>query len=195
MKTVVLATGNEGKLRELKRLLAPLRFDLRLQSEFDVQEADETGTTFVENALIKARHASDITRCAAIADDSGLIVPSLQRLPGVRSARFAGDSASDLDNNALLLEKIEGLDRRAYFVCVLVYLDHYADPTPRIAMGKWFGEIGEEPRGEDGFGYDPLFRINDLNCTAAELDTQSKNQISHRAKASQELLRLFEKSN
>lgn len=191
MKTVVLASGNSGKLRELTRLCGPLNFDLRLQSEFNVQEADETGTTFVENALIKARHATTMTGHAAIADDSGLVVPSLDGSPGVRSARFAGDKASDSDNNALLLERIQGLSREAYFVCVLVFMDHALDPTPQIATGRWFGEIIDEPRGEHGFGYDPLFYVRELNCTSAELEIEKKNEISHRSKAARQLLSLL----
>lgn len=191
MKTVVLASGNSGKLRELTGLLAPLQFDLRLQSEFEVEEAQETGTTFVENALIKARHASTLTGHAAIADDSGLVVPSLDGLPGVRSARFAGDHASDSDNNALLLERIQGLSRDAYFVCVLVFMDHALDPTPLIAMGRWFGEIIDEPRGEHGFGYDPLFYVRELDCTSAELEIEKKNEISHRARAAHQLFSLL----
>lgn len=191
MKTVVLASGNSGKLRELTRLCGPLNFDLRLQSEFNVQEADETGTTFVENALIKARHATTLTGHAAIADDSGLVVPSLDGLPGVRSARFAGDNASDSDNNALLLERIQGLSREAYFVCVLVFMDHALDPTPQIATGRWFGEIIDEPKGEHGFGYDPLFYVRELDCTSAELEIEKKNEISHRSKAARQLLSLL----
>lgn len=191
MKTVVLASGNSGKLRELTRLCGPLNFDLRLQSEFNVQEADETGTTFVENALIKARHATTLTGHAAIADDSGLVVPSLDGSPGVRSARFAGDNASDSDNNAFLLKRIQGLSREAYFVCVLVFMDHALDPTPQIATGRWFGEIVDEPRGEHGFGYDPLFYVRELNCTSAELEIEKKNEISHRSKAARQLLSLL----
>ena len=194
MKTVVLATGNEGKLRELKKLFAPLGFDLRLQSDFDVDSADESASTFVENALIKARHACHLTGHRVIADDSGLVVPALNGAPGIRSARFAGESAIDADNNALLLEKIQGLERQAYFLCVLVHLEHALDPTPLIATGRWFGEILDEPRGHNGFGYDPLFFVRELNCTAAELETQQKNQVSHRAQASQAMLRLLQSS-
>ena len=188
---VVLASGNAGKLRELSLLLQPLNFELRLQTEFDVRSPAETGETFVENAIIKARHASAVTGHRAIADDSGLVVPSLDGRPGVRSARFAGDGTSDAANNALLLDQIQGRNRYAYFVCVLVYMHDTHDPIPTIATGRWHGTIVEEPRGKHGFGYDPLFFDRELNCTSAQLDTQRKNKVSHRAKAAEQLIRLL----
>ena len=188
--TIVLASGNAGKLAELQRILDPLGVTLRPQSDFAVPEVDETGLTFVENALLKARAASAHSGHPAIADDSGLEVDALQGAPGIRSARFAG-GGGDAANNAKLLESLAGVpeaDRTARYQCVLVYLRHPEDPTPLICSGSWEGRILEAPRGSRGFGYDPLFWVPGQNCSAAELDPAEKNRISHRARASAALL-------
>lgn len=188
--TIVLASGNAGKLAELQRILDPLGVTLRPQSDFAVPEVDETGLTFVENALLKARAASAHSGHPAIADDSGLEVDALQGAPGIRSARFAG-GGGDAANNAKLLESLAGVpeaDRTARYQCVLVYLRHPEDPTPLICSGSWEGRILEAPRGIGGFGYDPLFWVPGQNCSAAELDPAEKNRISHRARASAALL-------
>lgn len=188
--TIVLASGNAGKLAELQRILDPLGVTLRPQSDFAVPEVDETGLTFVENALLKARAASAHSGHPAIADDSGLEVDALQGAPGIRSARFAG-GGGDAANNAKLLESLAGVpeaDRTARYQCVLVYLRHPEDPTPLICSGSWEGRILEAPRGIGGFGYDPLFWVPGQNCSAAELDPAEKNRISHRAHASAALL-------
>lgn len=182
---LVLASGNAGKLRELHRILVPLGLNLRSQAEFDMPEVAETGLTFVENALLKARAAAGHTGLPAIADDSGLEVDFLQGAPGIHSARYSGEG--DAGNNARLLQDLAGVpdDRRgARYQCVLVYLRHPLDPTPIICQGSWEGRILETPRGEGGFGYDPLFYVPEFDCSAAELDSAVKNQVSHRAKAS-----------
>jgi len=182
--TVVLASGNAGKLKELDRILAPLGLNLRSQSEFQVPEVAETGLTFVENALIKARAAAEHSGLAAIADDSGLEVEALQGAPGIHSARYSG--AGDTANNRKLLAALEGLphqERRARFQCVLVYMQHAADPTPLICQGSWDGFILPAPSGKDGFGYDPLFYVPGEDCSAADLPRAIKNRISHRARA------------
>ena len=186
---VVLASGNAGKLRELGALLAPLHLELITQAGLGIEPAAETGCTFVENALIKARHASEQSGLPAIADDSGISVAALSGAPGVRSARFAGARASDADNNAKLLALLAGAtDRRAHFCCVMVYLRHPEDPMPIIATGRWHGEIARTPRGGSGFGYDPCFFLPELSCTAAELPQDRKNRISHRGLASAALV-------
>lgn len=192
--TLVLASGNAGKLAELQRILDPLGVNLRPQSDFAVPEVDETGLTFVENALLKARAASAHSGHPAIADDSGLEVDALQGAPGIRSARFAG-GGGDAANNAKLLEALAGVPearRSARYQCVLVYLRHPGDPTPLICSGSWEGRILETPRGSGGFGYDPLFWVPERNCSAAELDPAAKNHISHRARASAALLEALE---
>ncbi|MGE0483159.1 MAG: RdgB/HAM1 family non-canonical purine NTP pyrophosphatase [Gammaproteobacteria bacterium] len=186
MREVVLASGNAGKLAELRELLAGLPLTLYAQSAFAVTEAEETGTTFVENAIIKARHAAAVTGRAAIADDSGLVVPVLEGAPGVHSARYAGPAAGDAANVARLLEAMRshhGAARRCSFVCVMVYLRHAADPLPLIASAEWWGEVLEAPRGERGFGYDPVFRAPERGCAAAELAPAEKNALSHRGRA------------
>jgi XTP/dITP diphosphohydrolase len=186
--TVVLASGNAGKLRELARILQPLGWVLRSQGEFDVPEVPETGLTFVENALIKARAAAVHTGLPAIADDSGLEVDALQGAPGIHSARYSG--GGDAANNQKLLEALAGLppeERGARFQCVLVFLRHAADPTPVICQGTWEGLILEEPRGAEGFGYDPLFLVPDQGLSAAQLERAVKNRISHRARACAQL--------
>lgn len=186
---VVLASGNAGKLRELHRILHPLGVELRSQSEFDMHEVEETGLTFVENALLKARATSLHTGLPAIADDSGLEVDYLRGAPGIHSARYSGDG--DEGNNRKLLEALAGVDqarRNARYQCVLVYLRHPDDPVPVICQGSWEGRILEAPVGTGGFGYDPLFFVTDYNCSAAQLDADLKNRISHRAVASAALL-------
>ncbi|AWL12748.1 XTP/dITP diphosphatase [Saliniradius amylolyticus] len=187
----VMATGNPGKVRELNRLLSPLNVNLRVQSEFDVPEAAETGTTFVENAIIKARNACEATGLPAVADDSGLVVPNLGGAPGVISSRYAGEKAGDDENVRKLLRelvKTDDKERQAKFVCVMVMMRHANDPTPIITQGEWFGSIAHERQGNGGFGYDPVFWVSEYNCTAAELSAEVKNRISHRGKATQKLI-------
>ncbi|GAB3312031.1 non-canonical purine NTP pyrophosphatase [Haliea atlantica] len=187
--TIVLASGNAGKLAELQRILAPLGVTLRPQSDYRMPEVEETGLTFVENALLKARAAAAHSGLPAIADDSGLEVDALQGAPGIRSARYA--EGGDAANNAKLLEALDGVPesgRTARYQCVLVYLRHPADPTPLICNGSWEGRILAAPRGDGGFGYDPLFWVPECGCSAAELDAAEKNRISHRARASAALL-------
>lgn len=188
-KTLVLATGNPGKVNELANMLSPLNINVLPQSDFNVGEVAETGTTFVENAIIKARHAAKITGMPAIADDSGLEVDGLNGAPGVYSARFAGESASDQDNiDKLLNELADNPNRKARFWCVLVLMRHADDPTPLICSASWEGEITQTQNGEGGFGYDPVFFVPTLNCTSAELTKEQKNAISHRGQALQNLL-------
>ncbi|MDR3419020.1 MAG: RdgB/HAM1 family non-canonical purine NTP pyrophosphatase [Nevskia sp.] len=187
---VVLASRNDGKLAELQALFAPLGWKLRSIGEFCDDAAEETAPTFVENALLKARQAALVSGLPAIADDSGLEVTALDGAPGVRSARYAGDEASDADNNQKLLAALKRVpdDRRgARFVCVMVYLRQPEDATPVIAMGSWRGTILHNPRGAHGFGYDPLFFVPDLKCSAAELEAEVKNRVSHRGKAARHL--------
>ena len=189
MKTLVIATGNAGKLREIRQLLEPLAIAGRPQSEFDVAEAEEPHVTFIENALAKARHASRITGLPALADDSGICVAALGGAPGVYSARFGGEPRSDARNNEQLLAALQGKDdRAAHYYCVLVLVRHADDPQPLIAEGAWHGKILTEPRGEGGFGYDPLFLDPTLGKTGAELPLDLKNRISHRGKALTALL-------
>jgi XTP/dITP diphosphohydrolase len=181
---VMLASGNAGKLREFNAAFTELGIVLQPQPKTAAYEVAETGTTFVENAIIKARHASRLSGLPALADDSGLIVPALQGQPGVYSARYAGEHASDQDNVNKLLAELDGSDdRAAHFYCCLVFMRHHLDPDPLIAKGLWHGRITTHPSGEGGFGYDPVFFIPDLNCTAAELDAEKKRQLSHRGQA------------
>lgn len=192
---VVLASGNPGKLRELASMLDGRSMDVRLQSDFDVPPVAETGTTFVENAIIKARHAARHTGLAAIADDSGIIVDALGGAPGVRSARYAGAGASDADNLRKLLDAMADVadpDRSCRFVCVIAMLRHAADPLPLVATGTWEGSLLRTPRGANGFGYDPIFHVPDHDCTSAELEPDVKNRISHRARALAALLEQLE---
>jgi len=185
----VLASSNPGKLRELEALLAPLGMEIVPQSSLRVAEADEPRGTFVENALAKARHASRRTKLPALADDSGICVAVLGGEPGVHSARFAGEPRSDARNNEKLIEMLTDKDnRRAHYYCVIVLMRHAEDPEPIIAEGSWAGEIIAEPRGANGFGYDPHFFLRDLGKTAAELDPGEKNLVSHRGKALRRLL-------
>lgn len=191
MQKIVLATGNAGKLKELRELLADQPFDVLSQKDLGVSDADETGLSFVENAILKARHAARITGLPALADDSGLCVDVLGGAPGIYSARYAGPDASDADNNRKLLEVLEahrsGLPLIARFVCVLVLVRHVADPLPLICQGEWEGEILEAPRGEQGFGYDPLFFVPSDGMSSAELPRARKNALSHRGQALQQL--------
>ncbi len=188
---LVLASNNPGKLRELRDLLSPLGLTPVSQGELGVDEAEEPAVTFVENAIIKARHASRITGLPALADDSGIAVDALGGQPGVRSARFAGDDASDGDNVRALLAALEGLpdvQRTAQFHCLLVYLRHADDPTPLICHGRWPGRILDMPRGESGFGYDPVFLAPEFGCSAAELTREQKSSVSHRGQALRQLM-------
>ena len=188
-RTVVLASGNAGKLRELGRVLSPLGVELKSQAEFAVPEVEENGLSFVENAIIKARAAAQHSGLPAIADDSGLEVDYLQGAPGIYSARYSGQG--DAGNNRKLLEALSGVpeqQRGARFQCVLVYMRHGADPTPLVCQASWEGRILLEPRGEQGFGYDPLFYVPEQQCSSAELPSELKNRISHRARASALLL-------
>ena len=190
-KKLVIASGNAGKLRELSTLLEPLGYELHTQSEFDVPEAEETGTTFVENAIIKARNAAAHSGLPAVADDSGIEVDALDGAPGVWSARFSGPDASDAKNNALLVEKLREVpeDRRtARYRAVIVYMRHAGDPSPIICEGSWEGRIILEPRGDNGFGYDPHFWLDSHGCTSAELDPAEKNRLSHRGQALRQLV-------
>jgi XTP/dITP diphosphohydrolase len=184
-QTVVLASGNAGKLQELGALLAPLGLTLKPQSEFGVPEIDETGLSFVENAIIKARAAASHSGLPAIADDSGLEVDYLDGAPGIYSARYSG--GGDAANNARLLQELRNVpepQRSARFQCVLVYMRHELDPTPLVCQASWEGAILFAPAGEHGFGYDPLFYVPDHQCSSAQLPPGIKNRISHRAKAS-----------
>ena len=190
-KKVVLATGNKGKVKELARMLSCLDFEVLPQSEFDVTEVAETGTTFVENAIIKARHTAKQTGLPAIADDSGLAVHALGGEPGVYSARYSGDQATDQSNITKLLDAMAGIPiekRQAKFLCVLVFMRHADDPTPIICQGEWCGEITTEQQGENGFGYDPVFWVKEQNCSSAQLSPEHKNTLSHRGKALKLLL-------
>lgn len=186
MKKIVLASNNPGKVREFNALLAGHDIEVVPQSAFDVPEAEETGLTFVENALLKARNAARHTGLPAIADDSGLEVDALKGAPGIYSARYAGPDASDADNVVKLLADLQGIpeaERTARFQCLLVLLRHEADPTPLICQGTWEGRILEAPRGDNGFGYDPVFFVPTHDCSAAELPPEEKNRISHRGQA------------
>nr|WP_086940318.1 XTP/dITP diphosphatase [Thaumasiovibrio occultus] len=188
MSKLVLATGNKGKVREMADLLADFGFEVLAQSEFNVSDVEETGTTFVENAIIKARHAAKETGLPAIADDSGLEVDALNGAPGVYSARYAGVGASDEENLQKLLNAMEGqTERAARFHCVLVLMRHENDPTPLICHGKWEGVITREAYGDGGFGYDPVFFVSSENCTSAELAAERKKMLSHRGQALQAL--------
>lgn len=184
-QTILLASGNAGKLRELGAVLAPLGVELLPQAHFGVPEVAETGLSFVENAIIKARAAALHSGLPAIADDSGLEVDYLNGAPGIYSARYSG--AGDAGNNTKLLQELEDVpeaQRTARFQCVLVFMRHAEDPTPLVCQASWEGFILRQPRGKNGFGYDPLFLVPDHNCSSAELPTEIKNRISHRARAS-----------
>jgi XTP/dITP diphosphohydrolase len=191
MQKLVIASGNKGKLREFSALLAPLDFDVHIQSEFNVPDVEETGTTFVENAIIKARNAALHTGLPAVADDSGIEVDALDGAPGVYSARFSAPDATDEKNNALLVEKLTNVpesQRTARYRAVIVYMRHAKDPSPIICEGSWEGRIVLEPAGEGGFGYDPYFWVPTHNCTSAQLPADEKNALSHRGQALRELV-------
>lgn len=188
-QSLVLASNNAGKLTEFAQLLAPLGFAIKSQRELDIPEADEPFGTFVENALAKARHASKLSGLPALADDSGICVPALGGVPGVQSARYAGEPRSDAANNAKLVRDIAAhADKSAYYYCVLVMVRHADDPQPIIADGVWQGSLIEQPRGQGGFGYDPHFFLPSLGKTAAELSAQEKNSLSHRGQALRALI-------
>ncbi len=190
MRKLVIASGNPGKIREIERLLAPLEIQVVSQSVLGISPAEEPYSTFVENALAKARHASAASGLPAIADDSGICVDALDGAPGVHSARYAGAPLSDERNNARLLEQMSGVtDRRAHYYCVIVLMRDANDPEPLIAEGAWHGEIVQSPRGKRGFGYDPLFLVSQAGLTGAELPASRKNRVSHRGKAMRKLLR------
>ncbi len=192
LEKLVIASGNKGKLREIGALLASLKIEVMPQSAFNLSEIDEPHPTFVENALIKARHVSRYTGLPALADDSGICVNVLKGAPGVFSARYAGEPKSDQRNNLKLVETLKtSADRSAYYYCVIVLLRHAEDPQPIIADGLWHGEIIPEPRGGGGFGYDPYFLLPELGKTAAELDMDTKNTISHRGKALAKLIEVL----
>ncbi|MEW5836266.1 MAG: RdgB/HAM1 family non-canonical purine NTP pyrophosphatase [Pseudomonadota bacterium] len=186
MGRIVLASGNPGKLAEFGQLLADADFEVVAQGALGVEDIEETGLTFVENALLKARHAARVTGLPALADDSGLCVDALGGSPGLYSARYAGGHGDSTANNAKLLRELDGrpeAERRAFFICVLVLLRHADDPAPLVAEGRWHGSVLHAPRGEGGFGYDPLFLPDGHALSAAELDKALKNRISHRGQA------------
>lgn len=193
---IVLASGNKGKVAELSQMLAPFQYQIVPQTELGVSDADETGLTFIENALIKARHAALVTGLPAIADDSGLAVDILGGAPGIYSARYAGEAATDSDNIDKLLSAMQQVpqgQRGAQFHCVLVYLRHAEDPTPLVCHGVWRGDISLTRSGDNGFGYDPVFFIPEENCTSAQLSRERKQQLSHRGKALSQLIQLLSK--
>jgi len=185
-RTLVLASGNPGKLRELKGMLDPLGWVVRPQSDWDISEAVEDGLSFIENALIKARHASNHTGLPALGDDSGLVVDALNGAPGIFSSRFAGAGADDSTNNNKLLKALEGVPesvRTAHFYCAMALVRHAGDPAPLLATGRWDGRIMESSAGAGGFGYDPLFHVPGQGCSSAELPRKIKNRFSHRGQA------------
>jgi len=198
MHNVVFASGNAGKIAELNELLSPLGYRVLAQSEFGVEPVDETASTFIENALLKAREATRVSGLPAIADDSGLEVDALNGAPGLYSARFAAmhdAGEGDAANNALLLQKLQGLSepqRSARFRSVVVLLRHELDPSPIISEGHWNGHILEQAHGEGGFGYDPIFCNHDTHTAAASLDKATKNRLSHRGKAVAQMIKLIE---
>ncbi len=191
MQRIVLASNNKGKVREIGQLLADKNLQVVPQSEFNIPDADETGLSFVENAILKARHAAKLSGLPAIADDSGLEVDALNGAPGIYSARYAGNGATDAENNQKMLTALADTAdeaRTARFQCLMVFMRHAEDPTPIICQGTWEGRILREPQGENGFGYDPLFLVPEKNCSSAELPAEVKNAMSHRGKALQALL-------
>lgn len=190
-KTIVLASSNPGKVREINQMLVGLQLTVVPQSDFNVSDVEETGLSFVENALLKARHAAKYTSMPAIADDSGIEVDALNGAPGIYSARYASKNATDEQNLRLLLANIVGTpeaERTARFQCLMVYMRHEFDPTPIICQGTWEGRILLEPRGNNGFGYDPIFFVPTHNCSSAELPPEIKNKLSHRGQALKKLV-------
>ena len=197
MEKLVLASGNPGKLVEFKALFAPLAIDVLPLSDFGFQSPEETGLSFVENAILKARHASKATGLPALADDSGLAIDALNGAPGIYSARYAGAGATDADNIDKALESLVGVpdaQRGARFHCVLALLQHAEDPMPLIAHGAWVGKILSARIGEGGFGYDPIFYVPEKDCAAAQLSKEEKNAMSHRGKAIAELLNVMHRA-
>ena len=189
MQKLVLASNNVGKVKEFQALLAPLNFQVIPQGDLGIPSAEEPHATFVENALAKARHASAASGLPALADDSGICAHALEGKPGVISARFAGEPANDAANNQKLIAELENsADRGAHYVCALVFVNSANDPEPLIVQTRWYGQIVAEPKGKNGFGYDPHFYLPDLKLTAAELDPNQKNLISHRGQALRELI-------
>lgn len=187
---IVLASNNAGKLKEFRQILAPLEIELIAQASLNIPDAPEPFFTFVENALTKARHAARLSGLPAIADDSGICVNALGGAPGVYSARYAGEPKSDQKNNQKLVDALREVeDRSAYYYCVLVYVRSEHDPQPVIADGRWSGQIIDQARGSEGFGYDPYFYLPEFQQTVAELNAAQKNTLSHRAQALQELLK------
>ena len=185
-RELVLASGNAGKLKELSAMLQTLGWEVRLQSDWSIDEAVEDGLSFIENALIKARHATRFTGLPSLGDDSGLVVDALNGRPGIYSSRYAGDDADDSANINKLLRSMQGVelpDRTAHFYCAMALVRHAEDPVPLIASGKWSGTILDKPRGRGGFGYDPLFWVPGRECTSAELPPDVKNGLSHRGEA------------
>ncbi|WP_293005996.1 RdgB/HAM1 family non-canonical purine NTP pyrophosphatase [Nitrosomonas sp.] len=192
LNQLVIASNNQGKLREISALLEPLAIAVVPQSDFDTGEVDEPYGTFVENALVKARHASRYSGLPALADDSGICVSALNHAPGVSSARYAGEPKSDERNNRKLVKALKNhSDRRAYYYCVIVLLRHADDPQPIIVDGSWHGEIIDQSKGEHGFGYDPYFFVPEFDKTAAELTAEQKNSISHRGQALAKLVAIL----
>jgi len=186
IKKIVLASNNPGKVREIGQLLAGLDIEVMPQSDFNIPEIEETGLTFVENAILKARNAAELSNLPALADDSGIEVDALNGAPGIYSARFAGVGASDAQNLDKLLNELQALDgpvRSARFQCLMVLMTHATDPTPLICQGTWEGEIIDTPKGNNGFGYDPVFYVASEQCTSAELPAEKKNALSHRGQA------------
>ena len=197
MKEIVLASSNPGKVREINQLLATLDLHAQPQSEFGVVDAEETGLTFVENAILKARNAAQHTGLPAIADDSGIEVDALNGAPGIYSARFAGDNASDQANLEKLLTDLDGVpetQRSARFQCLMVFMQHASDPTPLICQGTWEGRILPAAQGSNGFGYDPVFYVPTHDCSSAELPADIKNALSHRGQALRQLVTALENS-
>ena len=193
--TLVTASGNPGKLRELQAMLQPLGWSVRPQGDWSLDEAVENGLTFIENALIKARHAARSTGLPALGDDSGLVVDALDGQPGIYSSRYAGECADDQANNRKLLQALadtEEAARGAHFYCAMALMRHAEDPAPLLATGKWTGRILEAPVGAGGFGYDPLFRVAGEGCSAAQLPASIKNRLSHRGQALAALLKQLE---
>lgn len=193
MSILILASGNAKKIREMNALLASFDLQIKSQGEYGVPDADETAPSFIENALIKARHAAAHTGKPAIADDSGLCVAALGGAPGIYSARYSGEHGNDAANNHKLLNELRDTpNRRATFVCTIAYVEHAEDPLPILAQGLWHGEILHAPRGDNGFGYDPLFFLPERGQTAAEMAAEDKNRISHRALALADFIRQYQ---
>jgi len=198
IKKIVLASGNKGKLREFNALFSELNIDVSPQSDFATPEIEETGLTFIENAILKARNACKHSGLPVIADDSGIEVDALNGAPGIYSARFAGEQATDKDNIEKLLhdlKEVPDTKRTARFQCVLVFLKHESDPTPLICQGTWDGIILHQPSGSNGFFYDPIFYVPTHSCSSAQLDSQEKNRISHRGQALSKLLISIKRSD